>query len=126
VLTGPTTTVATPNVINQPVFSSRKVTTKVSIFDNQTVALGGLMREDVQKVQDKIPIIGDIPIAGRLFRSDVDQKVKSNLIIFVTARSVDPYGRPKVMEEEEPEIVQPLGLPEEIPAPQVQNTIRGK
>ncbi len=56
----------TPNVINQPIFSTRKVTTSVSIWDGQTVALGGLVREDVQKVQDKIPLLGDMPFAGRL------------------------------------------------------------
>ncbi|HEY6676627.1 MAG TPA: Amuc_1098 family type IV pilus outer membrane protein, partial [Terrimicrobium sp.] len=68
------TAILTQNVINQPIFSTRKVTTSVSIWDGQTVALGGLVREDVQKVQDKVPILGDIPLAGRLFRSNVDQK----------------------------------------------------
>ena len=43
--------VLTDNVINQPIFSSRKVTTSVSVFDGQTVVLGGLMREDVQKLK---------------------------------------------------------------------------
>src|SRR5437667_12862095 len=57
--------VLTNNVINQPIFSTRKVTTNVSVWDGQTVVLGGLMREDVQKVADKTPIIGDIHIIGR-------------------------------------------------------------
>src|SRR5437016_1917577 len=47
----------TENVINQPIFSTRKVTTSVSVYDGQTVVLGGLMREDVQKTEDKTPII---------------------------------------------------------------------
>jgi general secretion pathway protein D len=84
----------TQNVINQPVFSTRKVTTSVSIWDGQTVVLGGLMREDVQKVEDKTPIIGDIPLIGRAFRSNVEQHTKRNLIIFVTARLVTPAGLP--------------------------------
>src|ERR1700730_13000359 len=75
----------TPNVINQPIFSTRKVNTSVSVWDGQTVVLGGLMREDVQKVADRTPIIGDIPLVGRLFRTNVDQHIKRNLIIFVTA-----------------------------------------
>jgi general secretion pathway protein D len=66
----------TGNVINQPVFSTRKVTTNVSVWDGQTVVLGGLMREDVQKTEDKTPIIGDIPLVGRLFRTNVDQHIK--------------------------------------------------
>src|SRR5207249_2186731 len=66
----------TPNVINQPVFSTRKVTTSVSVYDGQTVVLGGLMREDVQKTEDKVPIIGDIPLVGRAFRTNVEQHTK--------------------------------------------------
>ena len=54
-----TTQVLTPNVINQPIFNSRKVTTSVSVWDGQTVVLGGLMREDVQKTEDRTPIIGE-------------------------------------------------------------------
>src|SRR6202040_179919 len=89
-----TQTVITPNVINQPIFSTRKVTTSVSVFDGATVVLGGLIREDVQKVEDKTPLLGDLPLVGRLFRSNVDQHIKRNLVIFVTARLVNPEGAP--------------------------------
>jgi general secretion pathway protein D len=90
----------TPNVINQPVFSTRKVTTSVSVYDGQTVVLGGLMREDVQKTEDKVPILGDIPLVGRAFRSNVEQHEKKNLVMFVTARIVTPAGVPLNEEEE--------------------------
>ena len=103
----------TANVINQPVFSTRKVTTSVSVADGQTVVLGGLMREDVQKVEDKVPILGDIPLVGRAFRSNVDQHTKKNLIIFVTAKQMTAYGAP--VEEEEEEGLVPPELPE-VPA----------
>ena len=106
----------TSNVINQPIFSTRKVTTSVSVWDGQTVVLGGLMREDVQKTEDKVPIIGDIPMLGRLFRTNVDQHIKRNLVIFVTARLVNPGGLPvNPSEEEEEGLLQPPVLPE-IPA----------
>jgi general secretion pathway protein D len=107
----------TDNVINQPIFSTRKVTTSVSVWDGQTVVLGGLMREDVQKVEDRTPFLGDIPMVGRLFRTNVDQHIKRNLIIFVTARLVNPAGQPvnQTEEDEEQETVQPPVLPE-IPA----------
>lgn len=111
------TVVLTSNTINQPIFSTRKVTTSVSIWDGQTVSLGGLIREDVQKVEDKVPFLGDIPLAGRLFRSNVDQKIKRNLIIFVTARLMDAEGRPIRQDEDQEEIVEPLGLPQELPPP---------
>jgi general secretion pathway protein D len=96
---------ATQNVINQPVFSTREVETQVSVYDGQTVVMGVLMREDVQKVQDKVPILGDIPFAGRLFRSNVDQHIKKNLIMFVTASLLDPAGQPLIEAIEEDELV---------------------
>jgi general secretion pathway protein D len=99
------TFVATENVMNQPVFSTREVETQVSVYDGQTVVMGGLMREDVQKVQDKVPILGDIPLAGRLFRSNVDQRIKKNLVMFVTASLLDPAGQPVIKGIEDDEIV---------------------
>ena len=95
----------TSNIINQPVFSTREVTTQLSVYDGQTVVMGGLMREDVQKVQDKVPILGDIPIAGRLFRTSADQHVKRNLIMFVTANLLDPAGQPLIKSEAEDQVV---------------------
>jgi general secretion pathway protein D len=103
----------TPNVINQPVFSTRKVTTSVSVYDGQTVVIGGLMREDVQKTEDKVPIIGDIPLVGRAFRTNTEQHTKKNLVIFVTAKIITPAGLP--LNEEEDEGLLPPELPE-VPA----------
>ena len=93
--------VVTPNVINYPVFSQRKVETSVSIYDGQTVALGGLIREDVQKVNDKTPLLGDIPMLGTLFRSQADQHIKRNLIVFVTATLMDPAGQPMSLAQQD-------------------------
>ena len=107
--------VVTPNVINQPIFSMRKITTSVSIWDGQTVVLGGLIREDVQKVEDKVPLLGDLPLVGRAFRSSVDQHLKRNLMVFVTARLINPAGEPINQEEEKEETVESLvqgALPE--------------
>lgn len=122
-----TPTVLTANVINQPIFSTRKVTTSVSIWDGQTVGLGGLIREDIQKTEDKVPLLGDIPIAGRLFRSNVDQKIKRNLLIFVTARIMDAEGRPVRQDDsDQEEIVEPLGLPADLPPPAFESRAFGK
>ena len=93
VATGSTTQVLlTENTINQPIFSVRQVNTQVVLHPGQTVVLGGLMREDVQKVKDKTPIIGDIPLVGKLFRSSSEQHIKKNLLIFVTVWLIDPSG----------------------------------
>ena len=94
VVSQPVSVVLTENVINQPIFSVRKIQTTVTLLDGETIALGGLMREDVQKVNDKTPILGDMPLIGRLFRSKVDQHIKKNLTIFVTARIIDASGQP--------------------------------
>jgi len=93
-LGNPTTVTITENRIEMPVFSKRSVNTALTIFDGYTVAVGGLMREDVQNVEDKVPILGDIPIVGRLFQSKAENRIKSNLIIFVTAEIMDATGRP--------------------------------
>jgi general secretion pathway protein D len=127
ILRVPISQTLTTNSIKQPVFSIREVNTFVTVWDGQTVALGGLIREDVQKVQDKVPLLGDIPLAGRLFRSDADQKIKKNLVIFVTPRILDAEGQPRRSDSEEMEIVKPLGLPEDLPQPTISSpTIRSK
>jgi general secretion pathway protein D len=105
------TTVITPNVINQPIFSTRKITTSVSVFDGSTVALGGLIREDVQKVEDKVPLLGDIPVIGRLFRSSIDQHIKDNLLIFVSVRLINPAGEPVRGEDEKEEVIETIAPP---------------
>ncbi len=112
--------VITPNVINQPIFDTRKVSTSVSVFDGSTVVLGGLVREDVQKVNDKVPILGDVPLVGRLFRSKIDQNIKRNLIIFVTAHLITPDGQLVLSTEEEEDTVQPLNGPDYVPATRMQ------
>ncbi len=93
-LGNPVVSVITENRIEMPVFSARRVNTSLTIYDGYTVAVGGLMREDVQNVEDKVPILGDIPIIGRLFQSKSENRIKSNLIIFVTAQIIDATGRP--------------------------------
>ena len=90
----PVVTVITENRIEMPVFSTRRVNSSLSIYDGYTVAVGGLIREDVQNVEDSVPIFGDIPIIGRLFQSKAENHIKSNLIIFVTAQIIDATGRP--------------------------------
>jgi general secretion pathway protein D len=99
----------TDNRILQPVFSVRKLQTNVTIWDGQTVAVGGLIREDVQETNDKVPFLGDVPLVGRLFRSQAENHFKRNLMIFVTARLIDPSGQPINRLDRS-------GVPEEAPA----------
>ncbi|HEX2746582.1 MAG TPA: Amuc_1098 family type IV pilus outer membrane protein [Verrucomicrobiales bacterium] len=86
--------VLTENKILQPVFATRKMATQVLIWDRQTVGIGGLIREDVQSVEDRVPIVSAIPIIGRLFKTKNEEHYKKNLMIYVTAQLIDPAGQP--------------------------------
>lgn len=88
----PTTVVLTENRIEQPVFATRKLNTSVTIWNGQTVGIGGLIREDAQMVEDKIPFFGDIPLLGRLFKTKSEEHFKKNLMIYVSATLLDPSG----------------------------------
>ena len=89
------TTVTVPSGFYQPIFSVRDISTKVTIWDGATLVMGGLTREEVKQVSDKVPILGDIPLIGRAFRSKGESAQKRNLLIFVTANLVSPGGSPK-------------------------------
>ena len=79
--------------MEQPFFHVRSVQTQLSVYNGATVVMGGLITEDRKTMEDKIPFLGDIPYLGRLFRSRSEQSIKRNLLVFVTARLVDPAGR---------------------------------
>jgi general secretion pathway protein D len=84
------------NIVQVPIvlpdFTVRQVITTVNVWDGQTVVLGGLITAVVVTEKDKVPVIGDIPILGRLFQSQSKSSVKKNLMIFVTPTIVDPAG----------------------------------
>jgi len=88
-------TVTVPPGFYQPIFSVREVSTRVTIWNGATIIMGGLTREEVKKVEDKVPILGDIPLLGRAFRSKGESTQKRNLLIFVTAHLVNPGGSPR-------------------------------
>lgn len=79
--------------MRQPLFQVRSINTKVAIYNGATVVMGGMITEERVEVEDKVPVLGDIPLIGRLFRSTYERSEKRNLLIFVTARMVDPAGR---------------------------------
>jgi general secretion pathway protein D len=76
-----------------PVFKRREVKTQVTIADGATMGMGGLINERIEKFEDKVPFLGSLPLVGRLFRSEGERAVKRNLMIFVTAKKVEPNGR---------------------------------
>ena len=77
----------------QPFFKVRSVNTSVSIYNGATVVMGGMITENRLASLDKIPLLGDLPYFGQFFSNKAEQTDKRNLLIFVTARLVDPAGR---------------------------------
>lgn len=75
-----------------PRFRTRQVATTAIVWDGQTIVLGGLIAENVRKTREKVPVLGDIPFVGRLFRSEAADSTKKNLVIFVTPTIIDPAG----------------------------------
>ncbi len=85
----------TPNRILMPVFKTiRTPNSSVTLQDGHSLVIGGLMTSRKTKVEDKIPLLGDIPYAGRLFRSEGEETFQEAIIISVTAELVDPSGKP--------------------------------
>jgi len=90
-----------------PIFTKKSLQSRVRLIDGETVGMGGLISDTVQLVDDKVPMLGDIPMLGRLFRSEASQKIKSNLVIFCTLRIINPDGSLVFPEDEEnPEFAQ--------------------
>lgn len=92
--------VMVPTVL--PRFRVRQVASAVNVWDGQTVVLGGLLAETVATIKDKVPILGDLPLAGRLFRSESKSTSKKNLLVFVTPTLIDPAGNRLHTEDEMP------------------------
>ncbi|MDD5261881.1 MAG: hypothetical protein PHD76_08540 [Methylacidiphilales bacterium] len=106
----PIVTVATGTALT-PVFSLRSVETKLQVIDGQTVVMGGFIRSDNKEIEDKVPVLGDVPLLGRLFRSKVSQTVKRNLVMFITARMIRADGSPEYLTEGEKETMEVSSLP---------------
>ncbi|MCC6415147.1 MAG: hypothetical protein IT582_04480 [Opitutaceae bacterium] len=77
-----------------PIITTRKTKTQVSLKDGFTMGIGGLIENNNTTGQTRVPVLGSIPLLGRLFRSDSKNFSTRNLIIFITAKSVSADGAP--------------------------------
>jgi general secretion pathway protein D len=82
------------NRIIQPIFRTNKISTALKIYDGSTVVLGGVLQDRRVNIQDKVPVIGDIPLVGQFWKSKVDQVDKKAFVVFVSVRVLDPSGQP--------------------------------
>jgi type IV pilus assembly protein PilQ len=75
-----------------PIRDVRTAQTRIMIKDGFTIALGGLVTRDSSVSNNKVPLLGSLPGVGRLFSSESEETVESNLIIFITAKTLNPDG----------------------------------
>lgn len=68
--------------------NKRSIDTAVQVGDGETIVLGGLIQDDVRASEDKVPLLGDIPLLGALFRSEKTARTKTNLMVFLRPRIV--------------------------------------
>jgi pilus assembly protein CpaC len=93
-----------------PAIATRRAETEVELRDGQSFAIAGLLNEQDTAQLSKIPGIGDIPILGKLFQSRSIQKSKSELVVLVTPRIVDPIGSGAQMTATPALVVPPLDI----------------
>ncbi len=74
--------------IDSPTIQQRRISTSVSVRDGQTIALGGLMRERLSDTESKIPLLGDLPMLGKLFSTTNTESQRTELLILITPRVV--------------------------------------
>ena len=95
-----------------PIIATRKAKTQVSLKDGYTMGIGGLITASIDHGGNKVPILGDIPILGRLFSSKAVKDETTNLLIFITAKTVSADGA-SPEEVFDPRAVQATGMTKE-------------
>lgn len=81
-------------VLGTPVIDERKVMTTVYVKNNETIVLAGLLREGMSKSTEKVPLLGDIPVLGNLFKRTEERSEKRELLIFLTPHLISPGSSP--------------------------------
>ncbi|HEG44772.1 MAG TPA: hypothetical protein ENH94_12080 [Phycisphaerales bacterium] len=76
------------NESGAPEVDTRKLSTTVLVRNGQTVALGGLRKKEMARKARKVPILGDIPLLGELFKSEVENEITTELVVFITTTIV--------------------------------------
>jgi len=74
-----------------PIIDTRSLDSNVLIKSGDTLAIGGLLQDEVSKARTKVPLMGDVPILGYLFQSRTNIRVKRNLLVFVTPTIIDQH-----------------------------------
>jgi type IV pilus secretin PilQ/predicted competence protein len=79
--------------VSSPVIDTRSLESNVLIRSGDTLAIGGLLQDEVNKARNKVPLLGDVPVLGYLFQERLNARTKRNLLVFVTPTIIDSkYG----------------------------------
>lgn len=89
----PRRVILSQNHIYQPIFKRRMVNSTVSVANGGVLVMGGMREARIVRYEDKVPVLGDLPLVGRLFRSSGESKTQKALLIFAKVDIVDPTGR---------------------------------
>jgi len=90
---GDTTFVFAGAAVSSPIIDTRTLESNVLIRSGDTLAIGGLLQDEVAKAHNKVPFIGDVPVLGYLFQNHLNARTKRNLLVFVTPTIIDSkYG----------------------------------
>jgi type IV pilus secretin PilQ/predicted competence protein len=79
------------NPVLSPIIDTRSLDSNVLIKSGDTLAIGGLLQDEVTKSRTKVPVMGDIPVLGYLFQSRTNIRSKRNLLVFVTPTIIDQH-----------------------------------
>jgi general secretion pathway protein D len=91
---GSVTTRLSENAILMPIFSVRRANSNLVVADGSTIVIGGMLKQEVTDVEDKTPVLGDIPLVGRLFQSEANSTRSVAVLFLVNVELLDPTGRP--------------------------------
>ncbi|MBV8082538.1 MAG: type II and III secretion system protein, partial [Candidatus Eremiobacteraeota bacterium] len=106
------------NAAGDPQVSSRQAQTRVNLLEGQTLVIGGLLQtRDIKNLQ-KIPVLGDIPLLGALFKFYTETRQNTNLVITITPHIVPVPQATEPPAPGNPPLPQPQGIPTATPAPQ--------
>jgi type IV pilus secretin PilQ/predicted competence protein len=88
---GDSTFVFAGATVTSPIIDTRSLDSNVLIKSGDTLAIGGLLQDEVRKTRTKVPGLGDVPMLGYLFSSRANERVKRNLLVFVTPTIIDQH-----------------------------------
>lgn len=88
------------STLNSPTIQQRKISSTVAVRDGETIALGGLIKDNRTRSRSGIPILQNVPVVGNLFRATGNEHTKTELMVLITPRVIDNLERARSVTEE--------------------------